>query len=187
MNDFLIHGDVPVTLYSNFLTSRDSNESLKLDGDLFKTMTIYILNVGQSNLQHRKSNTEFAEEMNFDFTNIGRPSLRDKSLEKLLNSHAIMASGISTMFLPCDPNELCDRLKTLLQEKQAGINSNITNDEIIAIVDKLLQYKCISKKQHKQILVNCNLLHTEKNKHNTHKNVSIHKKINSYNCMYTQI
>ena len=135
MNDFLIHGDIPVTLYSNFLTFRYSNESLKLDRDLLKTMTIYKLNVGHSNLQHRKSNTEFAEEMNFDFTNIGRPSLRDKSLEKLLNSHAIMASGISTISLPCDPNDLSVRIKTLLQEKQAGINSDIINDEIIAIVD----------------------------------------------------
>ena len=80
MNDFLIHGDIPVTLYSNFLTFRYSNESLKLDRDLLKTMTIYKLNVGHSNLQHRKSNSEFAEEMNFDFKNIGRPSFRGKSL-----------------------------------------------------------------------------------------------------------
>ena len=29
---------------------------------------------------------------------------------------------------------------------------------MIAIVDKLLEYKCISKKQQKQILIKCNLL-----------------------------
>ena len=53
--------------------------------------------------------------------------------------------------------KLCDRLKLLLQEKHAGNNSDIINEEIVAIVDKLLEYKCISKKQHKQILIKCNL------------------------------
>ena len=52
-------------------------------------------------------------------------------------------------------------LKKLLQEKQAGNNSNIINDEIVFIVDKLLEYKCISKKHHKQTLIKCDLLHKE--------------------------
>ena len=70
-----------------------------------------------------------------------------------------MASGISkTIFLSSDPDELCNGLKLFLQEKYAGNNSDIINDEIIAVVDKLLEYKCISKKQQKQILINCNLL-----------------------------
>ena len=72
----------------------------------------------------------------------------------------VSASGVSkTIFLSSDPDELCDRLKLLLQEKYAGNNSDIINDEIIAIIDKLLEYKCITKKQHKQILIKCNLLH----------------------------
>ena len=84
---------------------------------------------------------------------------RDESLIRLLKSPAIMASGISkTIFLSSDPNELCDRIKLLLQEKHAGNISIIINEEIIAIIDKLLEYKCISKKQHKQILIKCNLL-----------------------------
>ena len=65
-----------------------------------------------------------------------------------------MASGISkTIILSSDPDELCDRLKFLLQEKHAGNNSNLIDEEIVANVDKLLEYKCISKKQHKQILI----------------------------------
>ena len=47
----------------------------------------------------------------------------------------------------------------MLQEKYAGNNSNIINDEFIAIVDKLLEYRCMSKKQPKQTLIKCNLLH----------------------------
>ena len=69
-----------------------------------------------------------------------------------------MASVISKIFLPSDPDGLCNRLKLLLQEKHAGKMSDIINDEIVAIVDKLLEYRCISKKQHKQFLIKCNLL-----------------------------
>ena len=102
---------------------------------------------------------DFAKEMHFDEKRQGRKSTRDKSLIKLLKLPAIMASGISKLiFLSSDPDELCNRLKLLLQEKQAGNNSNITIQAIVAIVDKLLEYKCISKKQHKQILNKCNLL-----------------------------
>ena len=66
-----------------------------------------------------------------------------------------MASGISTMFLPENPNELCDRFKILLQEKQAGNNSNIIDEEIAAIADELLEYKCISTNQHIFSLLKC--------------------------------
>ena len=45
----------------------------------------------------------------------------------------------------------------LLEEKQAGNNSDISNEEIIAIADNLLEYKRISKKQQKQILIKSNL------------------------------
>ena len=101
--------------------------------------------------------------MNFDNKNIGRKSPRDRSIVELLKSPAIMASGLSTKFLSCDPNELCDGLKLLLQQKQAGRNSDKFNKEKVAIVDKLLEYNCISKKQQKEILIICNLLHRKKN------------------------
>ena len=57
-----------------------------------------------------------------------------------------MDSGISTIFLTYDPNELYDRLKLLSQEKQAGDISNIIVEEIFAIADKLLEHKRISTK-----------------------------------------
>ena len=71
----------------------------------------------------------------------------------------VSASGVSkTIFLSSDPNELCDRLKLILQEKQAGNNSDIIDDDVVAIIDVLLKDKCITKKQPKQILIKCNLL-----------------------------
>ena len=97
--------------------------------------------------------------MKYDIDSIGRPSVRHNSIIRLLEQPAIMASGFSkTIILSSDPNELCDRLKLLLQEKHGGNNSNLIDEEIVAIVDKLLEYKCISKKQHKQILIKCNLI-----------------------------
>ena len=71
----------------------------------------------------------------------------------------VSASGISkTIFLSSDPDELCERLKLLLQGNHAGNNSDIINQEIVVIVDKLLEYECINKKQHKQIIYKCNIL-----------------------------
>ena len=104
---------------------------------------------------------DFAKETNFDPNAVGNKSTRDRYLIELLKSPGLIvsASGVSkTMFLSSDPDELCIRRKVLLQEKHAGNNSDIINQEIVAIVDKLLEYKCISKKQHKQILIKCNLL-----------------------------
>ena len=159
MSDFLIHGNTPVTLFSNMITFRDSNKSFRLEGDLLKVVTNYKINADHSSPQDKKLIYEFAKEMNYDTKSTGRPSTRHTSFIKIVESPAILASGISkTIILSSDPNELCDRLRLLLQEKHAGNNSDIINDEIVAIVDKLLEYKCISKKQHKQILIKCNLL-----------------------------
>ena len=159
MNDFLIHGNIPITLFSNMLTFRDSNKSFRLEGDLLKVVTNYKFNAEYSSPQDKKLIYEFAKELNYDTKSTGRPSTRHTFIIKILESPAILASGISkTIILSSNPNELCDRLRLILQEKHAGINSDIINDEIVAIVDKLLEYKCISKKQHKQILIKCNLL-----------------------------
>ena len=158
LNDFLIHRSIPVTLFSNMIIFRDSKKSFKLEGDLLKLITNYKFNADHSSPQDKKLIYEFAKEMNYDIKSIGRPSIRHNSIIKILESPAIMASGVTTIFLSENPNELCDRLRLLLQEKHAGNNSDLINNEIVAIVDKLLEYKCISKKQHKQILVKCNLI-----------------------------
>ena len=55
MNNFLINASIPVTLYSNMLTFRDSIESFKLVGDLLKAITIHNFIVGHSNPQNQKN------------------------------------------------------------------------------------------------------------------------------------
>ena len=159
MKNFLIHGNIPVTIFSNMITFRDSNKTFRLEGDLLKVITIYKFNVDHSSPQDKKLIYEFAKEMNYDTKSTGRQSIRHNSFIKILDSPAIMASGISkTIFLCSDADELCERLKLLLQEKNAGNNSEIINEQIVVIVDKLLEHRCITKKQHKQILNKCNLI-----------------------------
>ena len=141
------------------ITFRDIKKTFKLDGVLLKVVTNYTFNADHSSPQDKKLIHEFTKEMNYDTKSTGRPSIRHSSIIKILESPAILASGISrTIILSSDPNELCDRLRLILQEKHGGKNSNLFDEEIVAIVDKLLEYKCISKKQHKQILIKCNLL-----------------------------
>ena len=43
---------------------------------------------------------------------------------------------LNTIFLSYDPNELCDRIKLLLQEKQARNNFNLISEEVVAIADE---------------------------------------------------
>ena len=155
VNDLLMKNKIPITLYGNMLTFRDTNKQFELKGDLLEMITNSKYNVNHASLSDKKLMYDFAKEMHFDLKNVGKKSTRDRTLIDLLKSPGLIvsASGVSkTIFLSSDPNELCERLKLLLQEKCAGNSSDIINEGIVAIIDKLLEYKCINKKQHKQIL-----------------------------------
>ena len=145
----LIHNSRPITLHDNLLTFRDSNKQFELKGDLLKMITNKNYIADLASLSDKKLMYDFAKEMNFVLKAHCNKSTRDRTLTKLLKSPGLMvsAAGVSkAILLLSDPDELCDRLKLLLQEKQAGNNSDIINQKIVAIVDKLLEYKCISKK-----------------------------------------
>ena len=160
VND-LLKNTIPISLYNNMITFRDTGKEFELKGHLSKMITNKNYNVDLASLQDKKLINDFAKEMNFDLKSVGNKSTRDRTLIKLLKPQGLMvsASGVSkTIFLSSDSDEICNRIKLLLQEKLPGNISYIINQEIVAIVDKLLEYKCISKKQHKQILNKCNLL-----------------------------
>ena len=154
VNDLLVNKTIPGTVYNILLTFSDTEKKFDLQ-DLLKMITNKNYNVDLAKLSDKKIIYEFTKEMYFGEKALGNKSATDKSLIRLFKSTAIMASGISTIFLPDNPNELCDRIKLLQQEKQAGNNTNRINEEIVAIADKLLEYKCISTKQHKFLLLNC--------------------------------
>ena len=84
MIDFLIIEGIPVTLFSNMITFRDSNVYFKLDGDLLETITNYDFNVGHCNPKDIKPIYEFGKEMIFKIKQKGRKSDSDKSMIKLL-------------------------------------------------------------------------------------------------------
>ena len=120
-----------------------------------KTITNHDFQVAHFNPEDQKLLYEYAKAMKFDIKQKGRKGKRDMSLINLLKSPAIMASVISTILLSYDPNELCDRLKLLIQEKQAGNNSKKINEEIFAIAHKLIESKSISTKQHEIMIKIC--------------------------------
>ena len=90
---------------------------------------------------------DFAKKMYFGEITTGIKSTQDRTFIKLLELSSIMvsASGVSkAIFLPTDPNELCERVKLFLNEKQAGNKSELIKEEINALVDNLSEYKFIS-------------------------------------------
>ena len=120
VTDLKINKTIPITLYNNMLTFRDTGKEFELKGELLKMITNRNYNVNLASLQDKKLLYDFAKEMNFDTKALGKKSTRDRTLIKLLNSPLLMvsAAGVSeTIFLSSDPNELCDGLKLLLQKK----------------------------------------------------------------------
>ena len=87
----------------------------------------------------RELSIDIMDETLFDIHSRGK-RLRDKSLIKNhFNERSILASGFRTIFLSEKPNEICGKVKLLLQEKRAGKNSNIVNKKIVAINDKIVE------------------------------------------------
>ena len=89
--------------------------------------------------------------MHFDIHEERAKSSRDRTLVNNYYKKSILAFGLKTNFLSENPDELCDKLKLLLQEKQTRINSNIIIQEMVAINVEILAYKCITSTQHKTI------------------------------------
>ena len=56
------------------------------------------------------------------------------------------------VFLTSDPDELVDQLKLLYFEKLGGNDNPQLKKQIIAIVDKLLEYECITTNQHQNMI-----------------------------------
>ena len=102
------------------------------------------------------------DEMHFDIHSTGHStgkSNRDKTLpNNYYSKRALLASGFEeVIFLSENPNELCNRLCLINQEKQAGNDTNKFDNEIIAILDKLLKYKSITPSQCEKNLKKFNL------------------------------
>ena len=66
VNDLLIKNTIPITLYNNMLTFRDTGREFELKGELLKMLLNKNYNVDLASLQDKKLMYDFAKEMNFD-------------------------------------------------------------------------------------------------------------------------
>ena len=62
----LIHNKIPITLYNNLLTFRDTGKEFELKRDLLKMITNKNYNVDLASLSDKKEMYDFAKEMYFD-------------------------------------------------------------------------------------------------------------------------
>ena len=60
-------------------------------------------------------------------------------------------NGISTVYLPSDPNALLDRLDLLMASRSAGNTG--TRNEIVSICDELLRQNIITRESYKKIML----------------------------------
>ena len=61
VNDLKIHNSIPITLYGNMLTFRDTNKQFELKGDLLERITSSKYNVDLASLQDKKLLYDFAK------------------------------------------------------------------------------------------------------------------------------
>ena len=97
VKDLKINKSIPISLYNNMLTFRDSGKVIELKGDLLEMITNKNYNVDLASLADKKLMYDFAKEMNFDLKAVGKKSTRDRNLIKLLKSPGLVssASGVS--------------------------------------------------------------------------------------------
>ena len=77
VNDLKKKNTIPIILYGNILTLRDTGKEFELRGDLLKMITNKNYNVGLASLSDKKLMYAFAKEMHFDKRGQGRKSTRD--------------------------------------------------------------------------------------------------------------
>ena len=109
VNDLKINKTIPITLYGNMLTFRDTNKQSELKGDLLDMITNSKFNVDLASLSDKKLMYDFAKEMHFDLNAPGNKSTRNRKLIKLRNSPGLMVSALGVskaIFLSSDPNEI---------------------------------------------------------------------------------
>ena len=72
--DLLIHNSIPITLYNNMFTFRDTVREFELKEDLLEMIANKNYNLDLAKLSEKKLMYDFAKEMNFDLKAIGKKS-----------------------------------------------------------------------------------------------------------------
>ena len=83
VNDLLIKNTIPITLYNNMLTFRDTAREFEMKGDFLKKITNKNYNVDLASFSDKKLMFDFAKEMNFELIAQANTSTRDRTLIKI--------------------------------------------------------------------------------------------------------
>ena len=92
VNDLEINKAIPITLYNNLITFRDTGEEFELTGYLLKMINNKNFNVDLASLSDKKLMYDFAKEMHFDLKAEVNKSTRDRTLINLPKSPGIIFS-----------------------------------------------------------------------------------------------
>ena len=114
-------------------------------------------NILYSFLNNMKYNINYGDEKSIRYYFIKELHNQYNQLGSGLRSYARKLSRNHTnqyVFLPSDPDELVDQLKLLYFEKLGGNDNPQINEQIIAIIYKLLEYECITPSQHQNLQSN---------------------------------
>ena len=140
-----------------FLSSGNKYNLKDPDLQYFMTNTQIDKEIHNENLIH-----SFLNDMKYNLNYGDKKSKRYYFIKNLINQYKYqhipyqlsqLGSGFNQyVFLPSDPDELVDQLKLLYFEKVGGNDNPMLNEQIIAIADKLLQYKCITTNQHQNLM-----------------------------------
>ena len=108
-------------------------------------------------LNDMKNNTSYGDKKSMRYYFIKNLHNQYHQLGSVLPSYTRKLSRSHTnqyVFLPSDPDELVDQLKLLYFENLGGNDNPQLNEQIIAIVDKLSEYECITTNQHQNMRSN---------------------------------
>ena len=102
-------------------------------------------------IQNENLSFNFLKDMKYDLNYGDKKASRSKIIKYLLQPQ--LGSGLNQyIFLPSDPDELVDQLKLIVLEKVGGNDNPMLSEQITAIVDKLLEYECITTNQHQNLI-----------------------------------
>ena len=132
------------------MTFENGNSYNLNDPDLqnFITNTKFNREINNKNISY-----SFLNDMNYNINYGDKKSIRHYFIKDLYSGYQQLGSELGScarsyayqyIFLPSDPDELVDRLKLLHFEKVGGNDNFLLNEQIVAIVDKLLEYECIT-------------------------------------------
>ena len=137
------------TLYDDKLLFRDTSVLFTLKGGILSMITDY--NFIKPESLDAKPKVNFLDEMRFNKRATCKSNIDRNLIKNYYNKRSILASGLETVFFSENPDELCDRIKLLLQEKRTGNNSNIIIRENVVIIDIKLEYISITPSVHKKL------------------------------------